>query len=666
VSIAKPSERTTQALTNPLLTLPPPNPLTPDAVGSPTPNNTNFVWAAIGDSYASGEGAPVTPGGADFGQARPNWGPADAEAGISLDDRLACHRSTNAGGPVANQALRGEFPEVTFHFAHYACSGAKTTDLMQRGYLGPDRHVQVEQAAQGESAAQFAAAPARGAYDALYMGIGGNDAGFGAVIQDCLIGLACHEGTIDVDGAPIEQRLAELPGRYRALNDYLYSAQRPARPKVVIIPQIPEITSGPDGQTCGADVGRLAGEIELLNLITGQEATWARDVVLAGMNDAIAGTASLGWQVMDGHLAAFNQRGYCAGNGLINTNNTALATQGDDYALSLFGVVDVRNVLFVAAVALAAVVAVGAGAAVAVGAQGVKLSSGILHPTTEGHAAYGAAITDLVRPLVDQKLADGLEPPRRVRVASAERDRSLTFRWDDLSTSEDRYEVTVTRLEGTGSVPSEVVVLPAGAQEVRIDARGPVAVRVEVRACVRSTCSEPGVGEGANFPPAVPTDGIGGYVAVQFGPPFNRSDVSANAGWLPSKYALIHVIEFRQVDPSSTQVRQLTPRLPFGGLVIADPDFGSNQGNPKALYLARISACNRAGCSVFSSEVEVDARGEPEIVDLSSPTGQVRVPLAEVLLDGSGRLAVGPTLPARPGDPVPGQPGPSIPEGPGG
>jgi len=625
------------------LTLPPPTPMTPDVVGAPTANRTQFVWTALGDSYASGEGAPVRPGGFGLGVALPDWGPAVGD--VSLDERQSCHRSTKAGAPLANDALRREFPEVTFQFAHYACSGATTFDIMNAGYDGPDRSRQVPQPAQGERAAQFART--HGSYDAVYLSIGGNDAGFGDAIVACLGSASCHEDQIMVEGVPIEQRLSQLPTRYRELDAYLRSPSRSARPGRILLSKNPDPTIGDGGVTCGDGNGRSAGD--LLALVSPAEAAWAREVVLeGGMNQAIQGTEALGWTVVDGHLEAFRNHGFCADDNFINTNTTALAQQGDDYDLPGARETVIAFAFVAGGLAGSFAAPVTAVISAIIAANAAQLSAGVLHPNQKGFAAYGDAITQDLRPLVEAKLASGLVPPARVRVASAVNNNRMTVRWNDLSTSEDRYEVMVTRLEGTGSVPSGVVRLPAGAQELEIVSNGPVAVKVEVKACVRSTCSQPGVVEGANFVPKTPTGGTGGYVAVVTGPPLNRTTVSANAGWLPSTHALQYVIEYRQITPASSTVRRMTPNAPIAGLAIADPAFAS-QGSPKALYGVKISACNRAGCSAFSPEVQVDARNAAEVVTLSASGPALKVPLAGVLLDDAGRVTVGLTAPAMPG-----------------
>lgn len=652
----------------PTLTLQPPSPVAPDTVAAPTPNRTTFVWAGLGDSYGSGEGAPVRPGEftvANIPIRMPDWG--TGSAGVSPDELQACHRSDLAGAPVANERLRQAYPEVVFEFAHYACSGAESYDIMNGGYDGPDRGVRVAQPAQGQRAADFA--KDKGGYDAVYLSIGGNDAGFGDVIAACLTSFDVPAlGMRDCQDAPptraadtdrgrgaqtLEQAFAGMPRGFAAIDAYLSSTERGAIPRNVLVSQYPDPTTGDGGVDCGDGNGRLAGD--LLGLISQKEARWARTTVLTAMNGNVGRAAEThGWILVDGHLAAFPGHGICATDNLINTNNDSLPRQGDDYDNP-----GVRETLTTAAVAIGALtggVAAPVTAIVAglVTASSVNLSAGLAHPNAAGHAEYAGGIEARMRPLVDAKLAAGLRPPERVRVAAAEKDRRLTIRWDDKSTSEDRYEVTFTKLEGAGQVPEGVQRLPRDAQEISIDTAGGVAVRVEVKACVKDACSQPGSVEGANIIPKVPTGGTGSYVATTVVATGNVT-TSANAGWLASPFATQYVIEHRQLSPTAGPTGVMTPRFPFAGIAIAEPSLGTT-GNPKGRYALRIAACNRAGCSTFSPDVVVDATGEPDPVRIE-PTSPLEGAILPELLVGAGGLAVlGPPIPGLVRDPISGVP----------
>lgn len=671
------------------LELPPANPLTPDSVNPATANNTKFVWSAIGDSYASGEGSPVRKG--EFLRpffnivTKTDWGPAVPDSGVSVDERASCHRSAIAGAPLANEKLKAAFPDVRFEFSHFACSGAEIFDVMHpmpnetniEGYDGPDLNNHVKQGAQGERAAVWAAG--KNQYDALYLSIGGNDVGFGDVISECLVGFRegdeCSDKPLTRAADPrsgrpaitIADAIARLPGSYRDLNAYLRSPARPARPGTILISKSPDPSKGDNGVDCGGVEGHMDGD--LLQLVSKKEMAWARDEILnKGINDSVQTTGTptdqggLGWTIVDGHLPLFENHGLCAqgGRNFINTNNDALEQQGDDYDASVGGV-PLRTVAMVAFAAIAggAAATTGGGillaptvalAAAIVAAGVVHLGSGLVHPNAQGFQAYATAINAKMEPLVKAKLVAGLRAPTRVRVASAVNNGEIVVRWDDKSTSEDRYEVTVTRLEGTAAVPSAPIRLDRNVQELRLPANGRLAARFEVRACVRDVCSDAGSTDGVNFVPSVPTNGQGSYSLTRVERLANSNRATAFVGWTASPFALKYVIAYRQVDPTGSTSGQVTPNTPFAGLAIKEPPH-TTTGNDKALYAFKISACSRVGCSPFSSEVQVDTRGTPPPVKViaasSLPLGFDR---PELVIEGGNLVTANPLpLPTRDG-----------------
>lgn len=666
------------------LTLPPPSPLTPDVVNPPTANDLKFVWAALGDSYASGEGAPARPG--RFGrpffnvETEVHWGDAVPDSGVTVDEKRSCHRSDKAGAPVANERLKAAFPELKIEFAHLACSGAESFDVMHPlpgenivGYDGPDLSKHVEQPAQGHRAAQWAAG--KGAYDALYMSIGGNDVGFGDVITECLLGFGDGEcdkkplsrGADPRTGRPavsIDDAIRRLPQTYRDLDTFLRSPSRPARPSVILASKSPDPTKGDGGVTCGDGNGHLEGDI--LSLISKDEMRWARENILEnGINAGVQTTATprtqggIGWTVIDQHLAAFENNGLCAtgGRNLINTNNDALNTQGDDYDATAPGGLPIRVAAAGAAAGVTALAAASTGggiilapvlavAAAIVSLGVVHLAAGLVHPNVNGFAKYADAIEAKIAPLIEAKMNAGLRPPTRVRQASAVNNGEIVLRWDDKSTTEDRYEINVTRLDGTAATPAPLRV-GKNVQEVRVPLSGRFAGRFEVRACVRLVCSEPGVVEAANFVPATPTGGSGGYTLSRVEGLANSTRAMVSAGWAGSRFALRYVIDYRQVDPTGPTNGRQTPGTPFGGVAILEPGH-TTTGNPKALYAFKISACSRVGCSPFSAEVQVDARGPAPAMTVIQPQSlKVGIERPELVVEGGNRIGPNP-LPLAP------------------
>ena len=680
------------------LDLPPANPLTPDAVNPPTPNDLKFVWAALGDSYAAGEGAPVTAG--RFGrpffnvETPTDWGRAVPDSGVTAEERRSCHRSEKAGAPVANERLKRAFPELSIDFIHLACSGAETFDIMHpmpdetniQGYDGPDLTAHVEQPAQGQRAAEWAAD--KGAYDALYMSIGGNDVGFGDVITECLLsndeGNECSDKALSRGADPrmgrpaisVQDAINRLPQSYRDLDTYLRSTSRPARPATILLSKSPDPTKGDNGVDCGDGNGHLKDDI--LSLISKEEMVWARREILdKGINQNVEGTGKptaqggLGWTVIDQHLAAFENHGLCATDNFINTNNDALETQGDDYDASTPLGTPLRPTLIAAAAALTALAATAAGAvilapvlavaAALVAAGLVHLAAGLVHPNAKGFEKYADAIEAKISPLIEAKMNAGLRPPARVRQVSAVNNGEIVLRWDDKSKSEDRYEINVTRLDGTAATPAPLRV-GKNIQEVRVPLNGRFAGRFEVRACVRLTCSDPGVVEAANFVPATPTDGSGSYTLTRVDRLPNSNRAIAIVGWLGSRFAQRYVIDYRQVDPAGATNGTQTPATPFGAIAIKEPPH-TTTGNDKALYAFKISACSRVGCSPFSPEVQVDTRGPAPAVKVIQPDAlKVGFERPELVVEGGNKIGPNP-LPLAPSrDLTQGDPNATIPD----
>jgi lysophospholipase L1-like esterase len=292
----------------------------------------NIIVVAMGDSYASGEGNPrnvrawLRKGGA----IDPYW------------DDDACHRS--ALGAPALAALQLErasrFTSVTL--VDVACSGA-TVDA---GILGAQlaagqRESQVEQAARilGPHAA-----------DVVLLSIGGNDVGFGSILETCAFNANCPLAA----PAPgplrayptvqqgIQGQTAQLPGDFDriaaclsggacTLADGRSFGGVPTSPDASILPTLyPDITRAANGQACS------------YLTVSQQDFAWARATTLSpappatypyrttsgsvvdlanqagSLNSQVAGTSRLaGWLPVVGTWSASGDspvgHGVCAG-----------------------------------------------------------------------------------------------------------------------------------------------------------------------------------------------------------------------------------------------------------------------------------------------------------------------------------------------------------------
>lgn len=204
-----------------------PKPITPDTIGAPTPGKPlRYVIATMGDSYASGEGAPVHAAKIDdhFTRLdRADWGKAADDA--EQQDKRSCHRSDYAGsqvavngkfddsGAVVFQGLAQKYPGVDFRFKSFACSGAQTNDLISDTYVGPDKDDRKPQDPQIKQLTDWVGVGPDAQFDALYMSAGGNNSLFGDVVTACLA---------DGLGRSIAQLLSNMTGTpWTDIGDFL-------------------------------------------------------------------------------------------------------------------------------------------------------------------------------------------------------------------------------------------------------------------------------------------------------------------------------------------------------------------------------------------------------------------------------------------------------------
>jgi lysophospholipase L1-like esterase len=173
-------------------------------------------YAALGDSYASGEGLR----------------PFEADSG-------PCHRSPSAY-PRAVAAGEGG-PTLTF----LACSGAMVADVLGAGQLGA-----IDPAA-----------------DLVTVTVGGNDAGFVSVVGECVIGVdPCSHLDAEVEAA-----LAGLGARLEAAYRQIRARAPGARLLVVGYPQVVADPATADFATCAAVASPLPGL-----RVDAADATWLR------------------------------------------------------------------------------------------------------------------------------------------------------------------------------------------------------------------------------------------------------------------------------------------------------------------------------------------------------------------------------------------------------
>ena len=404
----------------------------------------DFVMVSLGDSAASGEGAPNSP--------------ATSGHGAVWNDGI-CHRSDNAPAVLVFNALRAAHPEL--HFAgdslgrvkHFACSGAGILNgiLGQQTWEGGDVKVaksQIQQVRDWIGALDPADAHPR--VDALIINIGANDMGFEKLVKACLYPVLpdplqpfppprdlndCSMGT---SGALTAAGLAQMDGLYRRLVDTI-TQQLPDVANVYIT-EYPDPTHDAAGNFCnGSPFPDLGG-------LTANESAWASGAVVAVLNQKIANAVAYAnspystpkkttWHMVTGISSQFLTHGACSDanavagmpvNRFINTIGDSIQIQSDPWRCSLL----------VGLSAFMQFTLTGSDPWQAVGdRQDPPCNySGTMHPNVAGYRAYRGPIVAAITPLFDAPVAPG----SLTRIMSPT---AIEIDWRDNSTNEDLFEV---------------------------------------------------------------------------------------------------------------------------------------------------------------------------------------------------------------------------------
>ncbi len=567
--------------------------MTPSTLAQPTANSTKFVWAAVGDSFASGEGNPerdINDGTEVETFAGLRWGNDPTISvpipGASLAaDVTTCHRSDEATAPKAARVLQSTYPGMTIQLGFVACGGATTAALLGN-YGGPSATTasmlglpRVTQPAQLNRIAGFAGT--QGRLDALYMSVGGNNAGFGEIITDCISPIGpsnCSETWNSV----LTARLATLTGAgggYEQVNNRIVTLFGASLP--VLIQKYPNplhdgsngdppVCAGPDYDAT-AEVGVGGYDDALQDNVTPAEANWAFGIA-GRLNSAIDTTVTnFGWQPIGGHLTAFNGHGVCTAQPYMNLNSAALRNQGRDIPDSSF----------------------------------FLFSGGFMHPNNAGYNQMATATVTTLRPLVDNVARGGLAAPTNVRIAAATRHGALTLHWNDRATSENAYEVLVrpARAQDVGllfmppggvGVDNGYRVRLSGAdtQQYIAEITGGGRFTFQVRACQTGIQSTGGAGaelqcgawsaqiNGTNVDPAVPTGlSLTRQSEINF--------VTDRLNWSSQVDAIEFVVRVEGTNISAAETR--TTGTSF------------TRFYPPSGVRYKVSACNRVSCSPYVS-----------------------------------------------------------------
>lgn len=320
--------------------------------------DATFDIVAVGDSFASGEGAPALPGayrttdGQPADPARPRlvrWGPPTQDHGVP-NDAERCHRSPLAGTEVAARELGRLYREIRVTHVSFACSGA-TIDgpAPDGGLLSPYRG-----AAAGDAAAPLDPqltqversmhAQAGRDVDALIVAAGVNDIGFGALLTRVATGCdtPAPDGTCPAGptgASTLTARLAALAGAYDRLGQAIRgqlpvvagepSAGLTRRPRRVYVQQYPDPVHDAGGNLCDG-----VGDDPLVRRLRAADSLAIAAFVLPELNRQIQAAAGRNGWVPVPMGAAFLRHGICAGGPArwFNDNLDAVSSQGADAA----------------------------------------------------------------------------------------------------------------------------------------------------------------------------------------------------------------------------------------------------------------------------------------------------------------------------------------------
>lgn len=274
-------------------------------------NLKDWLVLGIGDSLASGEGVPDVPIGP--GHDEPIW-----------QDRQ-CHRSSESHQALTANALELKDSHNAVTFVHLACSGA----AFASGLFGP--YEGIEPAAGPVLAGQlyrYGQISGGRKPDVVLIAIGVNHAHFGAVLKYCTVAfegvrdncrnshVVFRNGAFEEDSSGptlddyVTQTLGELPDQYAQLDKALDSMGVKAKRVYVVL--YPDPTRNRDGHSyCKNFLEAGPGGVASIDP---EDTRWLALRYALPLNLQVSRAAKkYGWNLVNGHVRAFYEHGYCAG-----------------------------------------------------------------------------------------------------------------------------------------------------------------------------------------------------------------------------------------------------------------------------------------------------------------------------------------------------------------
>ncbi|WP_342362352.1 hypothetical protein [Terrarubrum flagellatum] len=295
--------------------------------------------ASLGDSYSSGEGNPHSL----FSVFSEQFGVGAAARW--KDER--CHRSLISGPAIGAMRLALADPHASVTFVSFACSGAEVDDGILSRYFGRESVFQVgrryedahrspptvfqETKLQTQLSRLQAllckdqpACAARETLDALIVGTGGNEVGFGAIVR------LAYAGQIDRTRAAVRRRIDEEFRRLKPQFAELAQKITELAPRRTLLMTYLDPTKNEAGQPCRTTVAHpgLNPLLELFGVgaISASESDFAAKEVLFRLEDFHRSVAKEhGWAF----VGDFSRRhGFCTQSSFFRSFNEAGALQG--------------------------------------------------------------------------------------------------------------------------------------------------------------------------------------------------------------------------------------------------------------------------------------------------------------------------------------------------
>jgi hypothetical protein len=580
------------------------------AVGLRNKSGHEFTVVGLGDSFMSGEGAPLTSGlfspvgvisGQGFQETWSNGLPTSRgqrSFSLSTDERAllarearACHRGA-AGLKLAVEALRTTWPaNVDIIHQTFACSGAKVAQLQDTRYSGPANCPQFDTSdpnytfclaisddmpsrsikPQVPEALEFLRVQNLKA-DAIVMSIGGNDLGFGNVIADCLGPFSdCAKPDTAAQRALAAGQKA-LPDRYRALMTQLVDANIP-RPNVFLTSHPNPLRISPNRLCAGAD---FFPDLLLTNLSSSNAefGTLVHTEVNKQVADAVR---NHGWKPITSMLNTEMGHGMCTAEPWYNTRNAALATQGEDLP-SDNGILNFASVFSPV--------------------FKVELSAGMFHPNARGQReGYMPAYRDAL----DVALTTRFTPltPARFRAGQVFSDGSINLVWDDINDFESKTVIRNTANNETFEAVAD--------RKARVVALNGVQATFRAKACF----SGPGGRDICSVESAP--------ITVEANKPTHTPQVTTNQVVTATRMS---TLAWSDLAPSRTWTT--LELIDSAGVVTKRAVPGQSISLPNVTLGTRfrVAACNDLGCGPATTRTVVARSTELDLVPC--PTGQQR------------------------------------------